>query len=302
MLRILIFVLVVGATPARASMSVADSLSREIAANSLVVVALDVFWNSTLQTYSWVPEETWEEIREDSGYEDFLRELIAIPADHLSEPELLAFAEFLATPEAESLRVVFKEAMWRSWGEPGTGGLGPLAEELAAMVRDSEDPILAGVAEQMAAMDDAMGAAFARWALRYSEVGISRPAPPDSGPRRSEPGSYPDFDPEAMAFLDDGPEVDELPRPVRQKSPGYPVEARRLGLEADVWVGIRVASTGEVAEVRLLGIVSDDPEADYSILVDAAIRAAGKWTFQPALWDGRPVEGRVALPFSFQLR
>lgn len=89
------------------------------------------------------------------------------------------------------------------------------------------------------------------------------------------------------------PLFEKEPIPVIIPKPEYPEIARRIGLEGNVTVKALINRDGNVKNVILLKS-SDD------IFSQAALEAAKKWVFTPALMNGKPVPVWVAIPFRFR--
>ena len=83
------------------------------------------------------------------------------------------------------------------------------------------------------------------------------------------------------------------PRPVSTPAPQYPRASMRRGEHGEVLVLVRVGANGRVTDVELVGS-SRHPRLDR-----AAITAARRWRFEPAMRDGQPVPGELRIPFSF---
>ncbi len=67
-------------------------------------------------------------------------------------------------------------------------------------------------------------------------------------------------------------------------APAYPRTALERGYEGRVLLRVRVGADGGAKEVAV------KESSGHAILDDAAVRVARKWTFEPALRDGSPVE------------
>jgi TonB family protein len=85
------------------------------------------------------------------------------------------------------------------------------------------------------------------------------------------------------------------PRVVLHPSPQYPDVALRIGVEGNVIVKALVNEEGRVK--RAMQMRSTD-----EMFTQAAIDAAMKWTFTPALMNGHPVRVWVSIPFRFRLQ
>ena len=89
--------------------------------------------------------------------------------------------------------------------------------------------------------------------------------------------------------------AEQYPEPVTQVAPPYPEFARDVGIEGLVIVNVLVGKGGRVLDARL------DEKRQVPALNDAALAAARKWVFTPALANGRPVAVWTAIPFNFIL-
>lgn len=81
----------------------------------------------------------------------------------------------------------------------------------------------------------------------------------------------------------------------RNPQPDYPQASRARGEQGVVGLVLRVAPSGQVAEVEI-GRSSGFPQLD-----EAAKRAAQRWRFRPAMRDGFPVEGTIRTAVHFRL-
>lgn len=86
---------------------------------------------------------------------------------------------------------------------------------------------------------------------------------------------------------------DTPPRPLTQVPAEYPDRAQEQGLEGEVMVKVTVGVDGTVTNA-----VVEETRADAS-LGAAAIAAASKWVFEPAMRYGNPVEASIVIPFRF---
>ncbi len=91
------------------------------------------------------------------------------------------------------------------------------------------------------------------------------------------------------------PIVRAVPSYADNRSPSYPVVARRKGWEGEVRLLVRVGETGRV------GKISIESSSGYSILDRAARRAVRGWTFIPATAAGQNVASEVVIPVDFHL-
>jgi protein TonB len=84
------------------------------------------------------------------------------------------------------------------------------------------------------------------------------------------------------------------PRVVLSVTPDYPRLAVETGLEGKVWVKIWLDHSGKPRKAVIL-------KGDAEVLNEAALAAAMKFIFTPAIMNDRPVSVWVAIPFSFKL-
>jgi protein TonB len=99
------------------------------------------------------------------------------------------------------------------------------------------------------------------------------------------------------------PQPDEfIPREVdpvqlNTANPVYPPIAQRAGMEGVVWINALVGEEGKVLDVIM--VKESNPKADFGA---AAIEAAYKTTWKPALANGQPVAVWVTYKVEFILR
>ena len=79
-------------------------------------------------------------------------------------------------------------------------------------------------------------------------------------------------------------------------TPEYPRLARRKGMEGVVLVRAHVSPTGSVLAVSV------SRSSGHRSLDEAAVSCVRRWTFDPALDRGEPVEGLVEFPIRFRLK
>ncbi len=84
------------------------------------------------------------------------------------------------------------------------------------------------------------------------------------------------------------------PVEVSRPRPVYPPEAREKRLTGIVRLSAVIDETGKVTSVEPL----ESPDAT---LTAAAVEAVGKWTYKPAMKDGKPVKVRLHVTVSFIL-
>jgi periplasmic protein TonB len=88
--------------------------------------------------------------------------------------------------------------------------------------------------------------------------------------------------------------LDNPPRTTAQIAPIYPAEARMRGYSGEVVVGFLVNESGRVSSPYVIG--STDP-----LFNDAAMRAVGKWRFEPGRHGGKAVSFKMSVPIVFNL-
>jgi protein TonB len=125
------------------------------------------------------------------------------------------------------------------------------------------------------------------------------PQGPPAGPPAGEHGVPPD---EAAPVVQDPlPEfgkwiyTDQLPLLIREIEPEYPDIAKQAGIEGRVVVYVLVGRDGRVLDARV------DPHFSVAMLDEAALAAARKMIFEPALANHQPVAVWVAKPYRFAL-
>lgn len=116
------------------------------------------------------------------------------------------------------------------------------------------------------------------------------PPPPDAGAMAPTSPASP-AGPTAIAPPADG--NPSLPQPIERVAPEYPADALRNGERGSVVVMIQVGTDG-------LPVTAVIERSSRSRALDqAALAAARRWRFRPALANGQPVEARVRVPFEF---
>lgn len=121
--------------------------------------------------------------------------------------------------------------------------------------------------------------------------------PPQMGVRREtllEPSlAAPAMEPPPMAASQ--AQIDAPPSLRETLHPTYPRSARRRGEQGTVLLRVEVAATGRSMGVTCLR------SSGSAALDDAAVEAAGRARFEPAVRHGRPVASVVTLPIEFRL-
>lgn len=90
------------------------------------------------------------------------------------------------------------------------------------------------------------------------------------------------------------PGVEKYPMILMNPSPQYPDLARSAGIEGTVYVKMWVAKDGTVKTAEVV-------KSSSEIFDQAALDAAKKWLFTPAIMNSRPVSVFVTVPFKFRL-
>ena len=268
--------------------------------SSIEATFFDAIWEGAGTMLPPAGRERLEEVLEESGYEDLLAELDSVHAAVLDTIERDAYAGFLASPVADSIR----SSVWRTLtGTPEEAEWDAVYEEAAAALvdalRDAGDPALATVADKYPALQEAMMGVVLPWFSRFastvpplaSQIPVGFPGVPGQL-------SYADVTVEYMGF---GSDWDEPPGFVEDVVPRYPFDAWMRGVEADIWVGVRIGTRGEVLEAKTIWIGSEDPYEELGSLIQTAESAAREFRFTPAHREGDPVVSRVVMPFSFSL-
>ena len=80
----------------------------------------------------------------------------------------------------------------------------------------------------------------------------------------------------------------------RLPPPVYPAEAARQGIGGSVMLLVTVGADGGVLDVQ---VESATPPGVFDAV---AVAAARQWKFQPGRRDGKPVEGRIRVPITFE--
>jgi TonB family protein len=100
--------------------------------------------------------------------------------------------------------------------------------------------------------------------------------------------------PDANGFYAMGGNV-RAPKATQESVPlEYPKEAQALGIEGSVVLEVRVDEAGQVIDARVVRSIP--------LLDDAAVAAAKRWRFEPAVIDGRPVPVILTMEMSFSQR
>jgi periplasmic protein TonB len=82
----------------------------------------------------------------------------------------------------------------------------------------------------------------------------------------------------------------------RRVQPDYPKRALRMRQEGVVWLHVLIAEDGKRQEIKLY------KPSQYALLNEAALEAVKKWTFDPNIVNGRPVQSWVEIPVEFKIQ
>jgi len=82
------------------------------------------------------------------------------------------------------------------------------------------------------------------------------------------------------------------PKATYMANPDYPEKSRKAGVRGIVGVQAVVTSEGKVGDVSITKKL--DPDLD-----EKAVEAVRKWTFKPAIKDGRPVAAQINVHIQF---
>ena len=132
-----------------------------------------------------------------------------------------------------------------------------------------------------------LGTSFAVWAIRSTPDAQSPSSPGAIGPAASLDSET--RHPTAIAA---GPAV-KTGTASSTPAPQYPREARANKQGGRVLLHLLVAMDGSVKQVR---VVSSEPQGVFDAV---SIEAAKKWTLVPPKRDGKPVEGWLQVPITF---
>ncbi|MCK9408607.1 MAG: energy transducer TonB [Bacteriovoracaceae bacterium] len=105
-----------------------------------------------------------------------------------------------------------------------------------------------------------------------------------------------------------------MPVPTSTKSPSYPKEAKKNGVEGIFYFKVGISETGEISTVKCIeknvfaeeGKIKDRevmekyPQA-VNQLEKEALESIWQWKFKPAMKDGKAIWANVTLPVKFKL-
>lgn len=90
---------------------------------------------------------------------------------------------------------------------------------------------------------------------------------------------------------------DEDPVALNEVKPEYPPLAKQAGIEGTVWIEALVDKKGNVRDVRVV-----KPSGSSAGFEEAALEAAYKFKYKPAISNDQPVAVRVVYPVKFTLK
>ncbi len=130
---------------------------------------------------------------------------------------------------------------------------------------------------------------FSVAALLIAGCGGDTPELPPERPLGANEVSCPDLWPEP----DDDFDVDLAPDVINAPDPEFPSALAAAGAEDTVWVRSLIDCNGEVADVVLL------ESSNVQAIDNAAIEAAARAEFFPAVKDGKVVAAWISVPYTF---
>jgi protein TonB len=86
-----------------------------------------------------------------------------------------------------------------------------------------------------------------------------------------------------------------LPAAISRPAPEYPAQALRNNESGTVHLRITVGEDGKPSEIVV------ERSSRSRALDRAAVQAVRRWTFRPAMQDGRPVAGELKVPIEFSI-
>ncbi len=133
----------------------------------------------------------------------------------------------------------------------------------------------------------------------------ARPKPADQPPVREKaarpspsvpalPAARPAPAPQPAATP--GYQTASAPAPLRQPSPAYPSECRRLKQSGTVMLILFINESGTVDRAEV------SRSSGFAALDAAAVSAVKRWTFLPPVINGHPAKSRAQVPCTFSLK
>jgi protein TonB len=84
------------------------------------------------------------------------------------------------------------------------------------------------------------------------------------------------------------------PEPIHREEPEYTAAARTAGVEGTVLLSVTIGENGTVSDAKVVRGI--DPALDSK-----AMECVRKWTFRPAMKDGKPVSAAANIEMNFRL-
>ncbi len=91
--------------------------------------------------------------------------------------------------------------------------------------------------------------------------------------------------------------VEVQPQVINKVAPAYPELARKAQVEGTVYLDLLVDKEGKVRDIKIL-----KPSGSNVGFEEAAIEAVKKWSFSPAIQNGKPIAVWMTLPVKFQVK
>jgi TonB family protein len=91
-------------------------------------------------------------------------------------------------------------------------------------------------------------------------------------------------------------DTDRMPECISAVLPPYPESAKKDRIEGEVWLQVLVDESGDVGEVRVVRKSSSDVGFEQ-----AAMDAAFKWKYRPAVYNRKPVAVWIMYTLTFRL-
>jgi protein TonB len=131
---------------------------------------------------------------------------------------------------------------------------------------------------------------------------VQETPPPQAEPVKEAPKEIPKPAAEEKPSLNEGDLVEmavdvQKPEVISRVKPAYPPAALRQKVEGTVVLSILVTEAGKVGDVKVLR-----PAGGSVGLNEAAVAAAKKWTFRPAVKAGKKVKIWVTYPIVFKVQ
>jgi len=117
---------------------------------------------------------------------------------------------------------------------------------------------------------------------------------PMNGPSIGLPKGTEAGDPLGLPQLGPSQFSDSEPRAIVRVDPAYPLQAAARGVEGWVHVRYTVTTAGLVKDVVVV-------KSSHGMFERAAVEAALKWKYQPALREGKPIESQLDTKIRFQI-